>query len=334
MPVQTLAALQRLVLPDRCAYDELPVEENVEAVLRLKKEKRALILCHTYQRPEVHLVADHVGDSYGLSVAATKTGHPLIVFCGVHFMAETAKILNPGKSVLLPSQDAGCGLADTITAKQARAWKARHPGAPLVLYINSSAEVKAEADIICTSANTLGAVEAAEGGTVLLAPDKNLYYNVQPKTTKTLIPWEGFCPVHRALSKEMLEFAVSQHPLAEIVVHPECNPEVTAMADAVLSTSGMVDYVRRSPRAEFIIGTEDGLVRMLQRMFPQKRVVGLSYHAKACDETCVCPYMKSITVGKVRRALETDAHEITVTEGIRLKALVALRRMLALGRDN
>ena len=227
-----------LLMPDKCDYDKLSVEENIEAIQRLKKEKDALILCHTYQRPEVHRVADIVGDSYGLSVAATKTKNKVIVFCGVHFMAETAKILNPEKRVLLPSLDAGCGLADSIMADKLRAWKSKHPGIPIVLYVNSSADVKAEADIICTSANTLSAIEAAQGDTVLLAPDKNLYFNAQPRTKKKLLAWEGYCPVHRALTKDALDFAVQRYPDATVIVHPECNPEVTAHADAVLSTSG------------------------------------------------------------------------------------------------
>lgn len=321
------------VLAGTCTYDELRAEENITAIERLKKERHALVLCHTYQRPEVHRIADVVGDSYALSVAATKTEHPVIVFCGVHFMAETAKILNPAKKVLLPSLDAGCGLAETITAEKVREWKKQHLGAPLALYINSSAEVKAEADIICTSTNTLKAVEAVSGNIVLLAPDKNLYYNTQPKTKKKLIPWEGYCPVHRAMNRDMLEYAIEQYPTAIILVHPECNPEVTAKADAVLSTTGMVEYVRNSSAKEYIIGTEFGLVQMLQRMFPEKKIYGLLQRNKSCDESCVCPYMKAITLGKIRHALENNMHEIMVAEEIRRKALVALQRMLLLGRD-
>ena len=323
----------QVVMLDKCDYDALPAEENIQAITKLKQERHALVLCHTYQRPEVHRIADVVGDSYALSVAATKTQHPIIVFCGVHFMAETAKILNPTKKVLLPSLDAGCGLAETITAEKVRAWKKRYPGAPLVLYINSSADVKAEADIICTSTNTLKAVEAAKGDVVLLAPDKNLYYNTQPKTKKNLIPWEGYCPVHRAMNSDMLEYAIELHPDAVVVVHPECNPEITEQADAILSTSGMVDYVRSSPAHEFIIGTEIGLVNMLQRMFPEKKIYGLLQRNKSCDESCVCPYMKAVTLGKVRRSLEQDTHEIAVLEEIRIKALAALQKMLILGRD-
>ncbi len=325
--------MKQVVMPDHYDYDTLLVEDNVRTIQQLKKEKNALILCHTYQRQDVHLVADFVGDSYALSVAATKTENPLIVFCGVHFMAETAKILNPTKKVLLPSLDAGCGLAETINAEKVLEWKKQYPGIPLVLYINTSAEVKAEADIICTSTNTLKAVEAAHGDTVLLAPDKNLYYNTQPKTKKKLIPWEGYCPVHRAMNIDMLEYAIEQHPTAIILVHPECNPEVTAKADAVLSTTGMVDYVRNSSEREFIIGTEMGLVQMVQRMFPEKKIYGLLQRNKSCDESCVCPYMKAITLGNVRLALENNTYEVTVREDIRLKAHTALQRMLSLGRD-
>ena len=329
----TLPTLQHFVLSDKCDYDKSPIEENIAAILKLKKKKNALILCHTYQRQEIHKIADVIGDSYALSVAATKTTHSIIIFCGVHFMAETAKILNPDKTVLLPSLDAGCGLAETITAEKIRAWKKNYHGAPVVLYINSSADVKAEADIICTSTNTLKAVEAANGDTVLLAPDKNLYYNTQPKTTKKLIPWEGYCPVHRAMSKEMLEEAMIEHPEAQILVHPECNPELTALANAVLSTTSMVEYVQKSMCEEFIIATEDGLVQMVQAMFPDKSIYGLVVKRKTCDEQCVCPYMKAITLGKVRSALEEHKYEIVVPHNIREKALKALERMLSLGRD-
>lgn len=327
------AQLKLLVQTTRDAYDTLPVDENITAVERLKEEHGALVLCHTYQRPEVHKVADYVGDSYGLSVLATKTTKPLIVFCGVHFMAETAKILNPDKKVLLPSLEAGCGLADNITAKQLHVWKEAHPGIPVVLYINSSAACKAEADIICTSANTLKAIEAAEGDTVLLAPDKNLYYNAQPKTKKTLLPWEGYCPIHKAMTRDLLEYAIMEHPEAEIVAHPECNPDVTSIASAVLSTSAMADHVRKSLNKEFIIVTEQGLIDMLQGMFPDKKFYNVAHQTKSCDETCVCPYMKTITIGKVRRALEKDIHEITVPEDTRIKALSALEKMIRLGRD-
>ncbi|MBI4440634.1 quinolinate synthase NadA [Candidatus Woesearchaeota archaeon] len=313
--------------------DGTELEKHIDAIKRLKQERHALVLCHTYQRPEIHLIADIVGDSYALSLAATKTTHPIIVFCGVHFMAETAKILNPSKKVLLPTLDAGCGLAETITANGVRAWKAQYPGLPLVLYINSPAAVKAEADIICTSTNTLKAVEAAYGETVLLAPDKNLYYNTQPKTRKKLIPWEGYCPVHKAMSVDMLEYAMMLHPDAEVIVHPECNPDVTALAHAVLSTSGMVDYVKASSKNEFIIGTELGLVQMIQRMFPEKKVYPFTEVSKTCDNSCVCPYMKAVTIEKVRQALEKDRYEIAVPEEIRIKALAALQRMLLLGRD-
>jgi quinolinate synthase len=327
-------SLKSLILQDHCDYDKLPHEENIEAIQRLKKEKNAILLCHTYQRPEVQAVADIVGDSYGLSVQATKTTNDIIVFCGVHFMAETAKILNPAKRVLLPSMDAGCGLADTIDAQKVKEWKAQHPGIPLVLYINSSADVKAEADIICTSANTLRAIEAAPGDTVLLAPDKNLYYNNQAKTKKKIIPWEGYCPVHKIMSAEMIEQAKAQYPDAIVVAHPECNPEVTALADVVLSTSGMVDYAKTSPAKEFIIATELGLVQMLQRMFPDKQFYSVTYKYKSCDENCVCPYMKAITLGKIRRCLEEERFEITLPEEKRVKALKAIERMLTLGRDN
>lgn len=333
--------LETLVLSDKCDYDKLPKEENLDAVVELIKQKDALLLVHTYQRPEIHEIGKklsstkdtfYVGDSYGLSIAAQKTDKPLIVFCGVHFMAETAKILNPDKRVLLPSLDAGCGLADSITAEGVRKWKAQYPGIPLVLYINSSASVKAEADVICTSSNTLKAIESMPTDKVLLAPDKNLYYNFQSKTKKVLIPWEGYCPVHKLMNRASLERAMQDHPAAEVVVHPECNPEVTQLADVILSTSGMVNYVQKSNAKEFIIGTEHGLIEMLKTMFPDKHFYAVT-NAKSCDESCVCPFMKSITLGKVRRALEQDIYEINVSDEIRRKALIPIERMVALGRD-
>ncbi|MBI4144096.1 quinolinate synthase NadA [Candidatus Woesearchaeota archaeon] len=320
------------IINNKDAYDSLSVQENVLAIRSLKAEKNCLVLCHTYQRPEVHEIADFVGDSYGLSMQATKTRHDRIVFCGVHFMAETAKILNPEKTVLLPSREAGCALADTIDEQKVVEWKARYPGLPLVLYINSSAAVKAHADIICTSANTLKAIEAVDSDKVLLAPDKNLYYSFQPKTSKTIIPWEGYCPVHKAITKELIESVIAQHPCAVVLAHPECSPDVTELADEVLSTTGMVDFVRASSEKEFIIGTELGLVQMLQRAHPLKQFFAV-YNHKSCDESCVCPYMKAITLGKVRRSLEDDVFKITVSEEVRMKALNAIQKMLSLGRD-
>jgi len=305
-------------------------EVLISDILRLKKEKNAVILSHNYQRPEVQRVADHIGDSYGLSAIAQKLDADTIVFCGVRFMAETAHILNPSKKVLLPEEMAGCALADTITGEQVRAWKAEHPGHPVVMYINSSAEVKAEVDAICTSSNATHIVDHMPGDTVLFGPDWNLARVVMSRSKKKIIPWQGHCPVHEAVTKDMLTKTLEVFPDAVVIVHPECNPEVVAMADEVLSTSEMLTALARRPEKRFIIGTEIGLIERARELYPHKDIHPIYTH-KSCDESCACPFMKMTSLQSVKRSLETESHVITLEAGLRVRALRSVERMLALG---
>ncbi|MFH1262247.1 MAG: quinolinate synthase NadA [Pseudomonadota bacterium] len=302
----------------------------VEEIQELKRRKRAFVLCHNYQAPEVHRIADSVGDSYGLSVAAKKADCDLIVFCGVRFMAETAYILNPTKKVLLPEEMAGCALSDTITAEQLRTWKKRYPGAPVVMYVNCSAEVKAESDVICTSSNALHIVDSIEGDPVLFGPDANLASFVKARTRKKVIAWDGYCPVHKAVTREMLEKTIERYPDAVVIVHPECNPDVVDLADEVLSTSQMIDVIGKRPERQFIVGTEIGLIQKAQELYPQKEIHPI-YEHKSCDQSCACPYMKVNSLESVLRSLQTETHVISVPEHLRTRALKAVERMLSIG---
>lgn len=305
-------------------------EALMEEIRELKREKNAIILCHNYQRPEIHEIADHIGDSYGLCVAATKVDCERIVFCGVRFMAETAYILNPTKKVLLPEEMAGCALADEMTADQLREWKAQFPEAKSVIYINCSAEVKAEADVICTSSNAVHIVNSIDAETVLCGPDANLSRVIQANTRKKVIAWEGYCPVHKAVTRDMLEKTMALFPEAVVIVHPECNPDVIELADEVLSTSKMLEAIKQRPEKKFIIGTELGLIQAAQRQNPGKEIHPI-YRHKSCDQSCACPFMKVTTLKSVVHSLRTDTHVITVPEDTRRKALVAVNSMLNFG---
>jgi len=297
----------------------------MDEVVRLKKEKNAIILAHLYQRPEVQEVADYVGDSLGLARTAANTDAEIIVFAGVHFMAESAKILSPDKIVLLPEIEAGCPLADTITAESLRAKKAEHPGAVVVTYVNSSAAVKAESDIICTSANAVKVVESIPGDKkIIFTPDKNLGSFVAKKTGRDLILWEGHCNTHQRLTPDDIREAKAKYPNAKVLVHPECRPEVTELADGVFSTTGIINYVVNDPREEFIIGTEAGIMHQLLKKAPEKKCY-------LASPKLVCPNMKLTTIEKVKLALETLEPQIEVDPEIAKKALEALEKMLAIG---
>ncbi len=319
---------REIPLAERRKQDDL-----VREIEALKKQKRALVLCHNYQKPEVHRVADKTGDSYGLSVAAKETDARIIVFCGVRFMAETAYILNPTKKVLLPEDQAGCALADEITADQLRVWKKEYPGAAAVLYINCSADVKAEADSICTSSNALHIVDSLPHKTILFGPDANLANVVAAKTKKRVIPWHGYCPVHKAVTREMLEQTMELFPDAVVIVHPECNPDVVELADEVLSTSEMIHVISKRPERRFIVGTEIGLIQKAQELCPTKEIHPI-YRHKSCDQSCACPFMKVTSLESVLHSLQTETHVITVPEEIRVKALRAVNRMLDYGLPN
>ncbi|MDP2909435.1 MAG: quinolinate synthase NadA, partial [Nanoarchaeota archaeon] len=292
---------------------------------RLKKEKNAVILVHNYQRPEIYKVADFIGDSYGLSVQASKTKADMIVFCGVHFMAETAYILNPGKKVLLPAKDAGCPMADMVTAEDIRELRKKYPDAAIVSYMNTTAEVKAESDIICTSSNAVKIVNSLPNKRIIFVPDKNLASYVAAHTDKEVIPWKGFCYVHNKFSRDGLAEAKDALKDAKVVVHPECKEEVRALADHVCSTSGMVDYAKGSEAKEFIIGTEVGMIEMLKIECPEKK-----FYSAPPGGTCV--NMKKNNLDLVLEALKTEKPVVTVPEEVRLKAKKAIDKMLEVGK--
>ncbi|MFH1652184.1 MAG: quinolinate synthase NadA [Chloroflexota bacterium] len=298
-------------------------DQLVERILKLKKERQAVILAHNYQLGEVQDIADFVGDSLELSRQAARTDAAVVVFCGVHFMAETASILSPDKKILLPDAHAGCPMANMITAPQLRERKKELPGAAVVCYVNTSAGVKAEADICCTSANAVKITESVPGDDVLFIPDKYLGQWVAAHTDKTVHLWNGYCPTHARILPEDINRLRKEHPHAHVVVHPECRPEVTALADAVLSTGGIIRYARREDVAEMIVGTESGIIHRLRKENPGKTFIPVSKKA-------VCPNMKKINLDKVLWALEDMAPEVKVPEPVRSRALKAVEKMLAL----
>ncbi|MCE5312897.1 MAG: quinolinate synthase [Nitrospiraceae bacterium] len=317
----------------------------VEEIIRLKKEKNALILAHNYQRDEVQAIADFTGDSLELSRKAAGIDCDVIVFCGVHFMAESAAILSPKKTVLLPEPDAGCPMADMVqVSSERRVWKvfpgykeqpsfvfphtytlrdikAQYPGVPVVAYVNTTAEVKAESDICCTSANVVRVIESLSSDTVICIPDRNLSMWAQKNTDKRVIAWDGFCHVHDRVTIDDVDAARLAHPGALFMAHPECRIEVLNAADHVTSTSGMLRYAAGSSAREFIIGTELGLMYRLRKENP-----GKVFHPLRND--MICPNMKKTTLNSVLRALKEMKSIISVSEDVRVKAKKALDAML------
>lgn len=289
-------------------------------------KRQAILLAHNYQPGEIQDIADFTGDSLGLSQAAAQTSARVIVFCGVHFMAETAAILCPEKTVLLPRVDAGCFMAATVTPTSLRARKAELPGVPVVTYVNSSAAVKAESDICCTSANAVRVVNSLPQDQVLMVPDRNLALYTQRYTAKKIHLWAGCCNIHDALTREEVLACRAAHPQALFVAHPECRPEVLDLADVIRSTAGMLSYVRQAAQEEFIIGTEKGILHTLAKENPHKRFYAASEHL-------LCPDMKKITLADILTALHDLAPVVTVPEDIRQRALAAVNRMLAVPRD-
>ncbi len=294
-----------------------------QEILRLKEDRNAIILVHNYQLPEVQDIADITGDSLELSRAAATMDGEVIVFCGVDFMAETAAILSPEKTVLLPAADACCPMAQMITAGELRLAKEKHPDATVVCYVNTTADVKAESDICCTSSNAVKVVNSVRQEEIIFVPDRNLARYAQRFTKKTIMPWEGFCIVHDRISTGDVRAAKKDHPDALVIVHPECRPEVIDLADRVASTSGMIREVKTSPADEFIIGTETGILYRLRKECPGKRCYPLSREA-------ICRNMKKTDLTRVRDALETLRPRITVPEEIADRARGAIERMLAL----
>jgi quinolinate synthase len=293
----------------------------VEKISALKKRRNAVILAHNYQLDEVQDIADFVGDSLELSQRAAETDADVIVFCGVQFMAETASILCPERVVLLPDINAGCLLADTITAEQLRTKKKEHPQAVVVCYVNSPAEVKAESDICCTSANAVRVVESLDAREILFVPDQYLGHYVSARTGKKMILWPGFCPTHVRIKPERIKRLKQEYPQAKVVVHPECTPEVIALADEVLGTGGMCRYARRDEVSEMIVGTELGIMHRLRKENHGKKFIPAS-------EQAICPDMKLITPEKVLWSLENMSPEVKVPEEIRLRAKAAVDKML------
>lgn len=304
------------------------MNETILRIQQLKKERNAVILVHNYQLPEVQDIADFTGDSLGLSLEASKTKADVIVFCGVYFMAETAKILSPQKTVLIPEPSAGCPLADMITAKQVRELRQKYPDAKFICYVNTSAEVKAECDYCCTSAN---AVEMLQNGfsdkdQIVFLPDKHLGSYAAHQTGRNVIIWEGYCPSHARILPEHIQALKSEHPLAKVMAHPECSAAVLKLADAVLSTSGMLRYAKESSAKEFIVATEVGMVYPLKSENPGK----IFYEATSLAS---CPNMKKTTLPKVVYALENMVHQVTLSQDIIDRAKKSIDNMLRFRRD-
>ncbi|MGD0587795.1 MAG: quinolinate synthase NadA [Thermoplasmata archaeon] len=296
-----------------------------EEILRLKEERDAVLLAHNYQRPEVQDVADFVGDSLYLSRKAMESDRSVIVFAGVRFMAETAKILNPSRTVLLPDLKAGCGLADSITAEQLRDWKKVHPGAVVVAYINTSADVKAEADVCCTSSNAVKIVEQVpRDKEILFLPDMFLGDYVRRRTGRAMHLWVGDCPVHAKLRPEDLDRARAAHPGAPVIAHPECGCATQAMehVDRILSTDGMVRYAEETRAPEVLVATEVGILHRMEKLNPTTRFTPI-------DAGAICPYMKEISLEDVRDSLALDRYRIEVPPETAARARIALERMVA-----
>jgi quinolinate synthase len=291
-------------------------------IRRLAKEKGAVILAHNYQRPEVQDVADFVGDSLGLSRQAAAATANMTVFCGVHFMAETAVILAPDRPVILPDEEAGCPMADMVDVEGLEELKAEHPGAVVVSYVNTSAAVKAVSDICCTSANAVNIIRSVPAGKeIIFTPDRNLGSWAAQRAGRWLILWPGFCPTHGLIDVDDVEKARRAHPDARLVVHPECEPDVVALADAVESTSGMIRFCREDDATEYLIGTELGMLYRLAKDVPGKTFYPVT-------QLTVCPNMKLITLDKVLKALQDEGPVVSVEPDVRAKALRAVQRMV------
>ncbi len=293
-------------------------------IRKLKAERDAVILAHNYQPGEVQDIADFVGDSLDLSIRASQTDARIIVFCGVHFMAETAALLCPGRTVLLPDEHAGCPMADMVTAEQLREEKRKSPRAAVVGYVNTSAAVKAECDICCTSGNAIKVINSLpQDIPILFVPDRHLGAYVAAQTGRKMTLWPGYCPTHQFIRAGDIAALKQQYPGAQVLVHPECSGEVTAMADAVLGTGGMLTYARESAADTFIIGTESGIIHRLTKENPGKQFIPAS-------ERAVCPNMKRISLEKILWSLQDLRHEVRVPEELRVRAKTAVDRMISI----
>jgi quinolinate synthase len=293
-----------------------------EKIKRLAAERRAIILAHNYQPPEIQQIADLCGDSLELSIKAAATDADLILFCGVHFMAETASILSPQKTVLLPRANAGCPMAEMVTPEALQQWRDENPKPPIVTYVNSSAAVKALSTVCCTSANVVAIVSDLPDEEIMMVPDRNLARYAASQTGKKISYWDGYCPIHDRLTPEAVGQARAAHPDAVFMAHPECRPEVLALADEVMSTSGMLRYAAQSEHTQFIVGTEVGILHPMQQASPTKQFF-------AADSGMLCPDMKKISLADVAASLENLSGQVQVPEEIRRPALQAVEKMLA-----
>lgn len=302
--------------------DKKYLEILSKKIIQLKKSRKAVVIAHNYQRSEVQQVADIVGDSLELSRAVTRVEAKIVVFCGVHFMAETASILNPEKTILLPVKEAGCPMADMITTKELKVLKNKYPGVPVVCYVNSSAEVKAESDVCCTSSNALEIVNSLNSKQVIFVPDKNLGSYIQRNLPeKEIILWEGFCPTHMRIKEEEILQSKKEHPKAKFMAHPECPQKLLQHADYIGSTSGMLKYAKLDKSKEFIVGTELGMIYRLEQENRTKKFYCPSEHF-------ICADMKLTTLGWVAHSLEDLVFEVKVSDTIRKKAKKSLDKMI------
>lgn len=315
--------------------DPAAATQTIAAIAELKRMHNAVILAHNYQYAEIQDIADYVGDSLGLSQVAARTDADVIVFCGVHFMAETAAILSPNKTVLLPDLEAGCSLADSISVEQLREWKSQHPGAIVVSYVNTTAAVKAESDYCCTSGNAERVIRAIPADKeILFLPDMYLGSYLRQTTGRNIQVWAGECHVHAAIKPAMVEHMRAEHAGSEFLIHPECgcvsstmyhlargtiNPEHSH----ILSTEGMIQHAQQSSATQFVVATEIGVLHRMQKANPQKSFLPI-------DESISCRYMKMITLDKVLRSLETMSHRVTVAPDVAAKARLSIERMIAL----
>jgi len=302
-------------------------QDQIKArILQLAEENNALLMAHNYQRDEIQEIAHITGDSLALSIEAARTDKEVIIFCGVHFMAESAALLAPDKIVLLPRHDAGCPMADMVTAEGLREMKQKYPKATVVTYVNSSAAVKAESDICCTSSNAVNVVRSLDSDEVLLVPDRNLGRYIASQVDKTCHIWEGFCPTHERLSVTQIEQARDAHPDAIFMAHPECPPEILELADHICSTSGMYEYAAQSSAKTLIVGTEMGILYRLRKENPDKNFILPS-------DGLICPNMKLTSLEDLLECLETMSPRVTVDPLTAEKARLTLDRMLAVPRD-
>ena len=297
--------------------------ELIEEIKTLKAQRNALILAHNYVRPEIQDLADFTGDSLELSIKARDAKAPLMVFCGVRFMAETAKLLSPDSTVLLPNPDADCPMARMADGEQIKAWRSEFPDAVFVAYVNTTAETKAQVDICCTSGNAEKVVRSLEGQKIVFLPDRNLGGNINNILGTEMALWNGCCPVHDRVTPEMLKGAREFFPDAAIIIHPECKAECVAEADAALSTAGMLKFVKDCDKKTIIVATESGLLHRLRKENPEKRFIPLA-------PEILCPDMKKITLEDLRDALKFNQHEITLAPGIMENAVKPIEKMLAL----